>query len=336
MRVWLARDPKVLWMADTLASQRCFMNWLTNPMQRHCDKSAYEHVTRDVLVTICVTGLLQVWGVAREQGYREEDDLLVSRCDIESISAIAGVPGFGQSMADVGWLVEERKGITRFPKFFEQKKSPSDRFAVSGAQRQRAYRERLKNQSDETVTKSVTARDVTRDEKVTKSDARVEKRRDREETTKAPVVETQLEVSLSQGVQGEKEKKSTEQEEGKTEQKKPQEARPRPKKKPESREVPVRVALPADFALTTEMLQWGADNAPGLDLVYVTGKFRNRSIESGRLSQDWPLAWRNYVLEAVERKPVNGNGHARPAELYKPDDSMDLDKIYPNLRKGGE
>lgn len=321
MRVWLARDPKVLWMADTLASQRCFMNWLTNPVHRHCDESAYEHVTRDVLVTVCVTGLLQVWGVAREQGYREEDDLLVTRCDIEAVSAIAGVPGFGQSMADVGWLIEERKGIARFPKFFEQKRSPSDRFAISGAERQRAYRERLRNKGRDTVTETLHSGDVTRDEKVTKSDARVEKRRDREEETKARDFERSREIDSKES----------------------ERARPRLKKTGEG-----NGGFPAGLDAESPFvrLYWTKYHLiPTIrSQELIVQKVQNLTVW-GEVLDYWQA--NDHRPQSVgkmldrygrlERGEINENGHGKPAaEPYKPDASMDLDKIYPNLRKGGE
>lgn len=177
MRVGLARDPRVLWMADYLAGQRRFINWLTDPVQKHCDESAYEHVTRNVVASLCVTGLLQVWGMAREQGERIEDDLIVRFCDADTLSAIADIPCFGEAMIETAWLIEQADGSARLPNFFKQKKSPSDRFAKTGAERQREYRERQKGKdSNETVTKH----NVTSNEKVTKSDAREEKSKEEE------------------------------------------------------------------------------------------------------------------------------------------------------------
>ena len=75
MRVWIARDPKVIQMADWIAEQREFMDWLTDPVRHSCNVTAYEHVTRNVTTALCVTGLLVTWGTARERG----DRILVRR-----------------------------------------------------------------------------------------------------------------------------------------------------------------------------------------------------------------------------------------------------------------
>lgn len=181
MRVWLSKDPKVVFMADHLAERREFINWLTDPVQRYCDETAYEHVTRDVTVALCVTSLLITWGTAREQGYRDDDDLIMECCDKEVVSAITGVPGFGDAMEFVGWLIEQDDNSVRFPKFFTEKETPEKKHRTGAAERQRKYRERKRNESATSgVTRNATdvTRDVTRD--VTKTSpvtAREEKSR---------------------------------------------------------------------------------------------------------------------------------------------------------------
>ncbi len=145
MRVWLRRDPKVISMADFLAVQGPFMNWLTDPVQQGCRNSAYEHVTRDVTASLCVTGLLEVWGTAREQGHRQGDDLLLWNCTLQTIDAICSIPCFGEAMESVDWAREAEFGSVTFPKFFNTKASPEARHdPASAAARQAKYRQRLK------------------------------------------------------------------------------------------------------------------------------------------------------------------------------------------------
>ena len=149
MRVWLRRDPRVVWMSDVLATDRRFMDWLTNPSKRTCDKSAHEHVTRDVTASLCVTALLETWGIAREQGRRVGDDLVVDKCDVNIIEAICCLPGFGVAMSEVGWFVGNEDGSGTFPKFFADKDSPEKRHS-SAAARQARYRAKKRKNSDVT------------------------------------------------------------------------------------------------------------------------------------------------------------------------------------------
>lgn len=142
MRVWLRRDPKVIRMADTLACLRPFMDWVTDPVRRTCDETVYEHVTSDVTRALCVTGLLEVWGTAREQGDRDGDDLVIDQCDLGTLDDITGVPCFGEAMGAVGWAVERDDGSLVFPKFFADKVSPEQRHRTGAAERQARYRQR--------------------------------------------------------------------------------------------------------------------------------------------------------------------------------------------------
>lgn len=150
MRVWLCRDPKVIRMADVLASDRDFMAWLSDPVQRTCDDSAYEHVTRNVTVALCVTGLCVTWGTAREQGDRVDDDLVLSHCDISTIDGITDIPGFGLAMQSVGWAMENTQGQLIFPKFFRDNESPDERHKRQNANRQARYRDKHSENSNVT------------------------------------------------------------------------------------------------------------------------------------------------------------------------------------------
>lgn len=140
IRTWIAKDPKVIAMARFLASQREYMNWLSDPVQQHCKESAFEHVTLDVTVRVTVTGLVQVWGVTRPDGVPDNDDLLVSKIDLATLDEIAGVPRFGDAMASVGWAVEEDGEQVRFPKFFCQNASSEELRRKKEAERKRRWR----------------------------------------------------------------------------------------------------------------------------------------------------------------------------------------------------
>jgi hypothetical protein len=186
MRVWLRKDPKVIWMSTHLAGDRAFREWVAAVAGPACltgtDGPVTPRVTRDVTPSLCVTGLLEVWGTAREQALRVGDDLVMSRCTLQTLDDLTGVPGFGRAMASVGWAVETGGGTMTFPKFFEEKGSPEQRHRTSGAERQRRYRQRQRrNGGDVTgVTRDVTG-DVTQASRVTRNVTR-EKRREEKST----------------------------------------------------------------------------------------------------------------------------------------------------------
>lgn len=178
MRVWLSRDPRVIRMADYLAGQRAFMDWLTDPVRKSCEQTAYEHVTRNVTVALCVTSLLVTWGTAREQGDRDGDDLVLKHAGLGTVDAMTDLPCFGAAMAAVEWVVEDGSGALRFPKFFKENESPEDRHKRQAADRQARFREKQSRSGNEEVTQE---RNVT----VTH---REEKRREEEKTSAgAPV-----------------------------------------------------------------------------------------------------------------------------------------------------
>lgn len=169
MRVSLARDPRVIAMAEWLMEQPSFcraMNIVPDPVTRD--------VTRNVTVALCVTGLLVTWGTAREQGHREGDDLVMDHCRLSTISALVGYPDFGHAMAHIGWAVERDSFFTIFPKFFREQESPEERHRSKGAERQARFRQKSRDDGD--VTRDVT-RNVTSNVTVT---PREEKRREEE------------------------------------------------------------------------------------------------------------------------------------------------------------
>jgi len=192
MRVWLRRDPRVATMADFIAEQRDFMDWLTDPVRRTCSESAHEHITRDVTRAITVCSLLEIWGVARERGDRVGNDLVIRHCSISSLDDICGVPSIGLAMEYVDWAEQsteiDAKGrsisLIRLPNFFEEAESPSDKYKRQHAEAQARYRAKKTAESGGNVTspEHITS-DVTRDVTVTH---REEKRREEKYTPKPP------------------------------------------------------------------------------------------------------------------------------------------------------
>lgn len=142
MRPDLCKDPKTVLIADYLAEQREFMDWLSDPVQRRCDESAYEHVTRNVTVALCVTALLVTWGIARDRGDRDGDDLVLDKCRLNTLDELSGIPCFGDAMASVGWAIDGPGETVRFPKFFKENESPDDRHRRQNAERQARFREK--------------------------------------------------------------------------------------------------------------------------------------------------------------------------------------------------
>lgn len=151
MRVALSKHPKVIAIADALAEDRSFMDWLTDPVKKSCKHNAYEHVTRSVTVSVTVCALMQVWGVANDLGRADGDDLLLTHSTLWTLDEIAGVPGFGQAMASVGWATEEDEIGVRFCNFLLYNIPSEDRKRHQANARQKAKRER-----DKSVTGSVT------------------------------------------------------------------------------------------------------------------------------------------------------------------------------------
>lgn len=122
IRVWLARDPKVIRMADYLAGERAFINWACDPVRKGCNEHVYEHLTRDIVVSVVVRGLVQVWGVAREDGHRggaAGDALVLPKTCLDTLDEIAGYPCFGEALAAAGWAeYDEEQDQVTLPKFF--------------------------------------------------------------------------------------------------------------------------------------------------------------------------------------------------------------------------
>lgn len=179
MRVWVSKDPKVIAIADYLASKRPFMDWVAGSFRARCDASAYECVTRSVTVSVTVCALLQVWGVACERGKPSGDDLLIEHANLSVIDEITGIPCFGAAMSSVLWAIEINGGGVLLPKFLKNNVPVEDRRRSQAAERQRRRRYNLtsaENVKERDI--SVTCHAQKRDKCHTRED------KNREENTK--------------------------------------------------------------------------------------------------------------------------------------------------------
>src|SRR5882672_11118536 len=127
MRVSLPRDPRVIYMADWLAIQPEFIRWFVGSIGDSSVEYSFSHVTRHVTISLCVTALLVTWGTAREQGDRDGDDLVLFKCNLDTISSMTFLPGFGKAMEFIGWAKQNFDDSVTFPKFFRDHESPIER-----------------------------------------------------------------------------------------------------------------------------------------------------------------------------------------------------------------
>ncbi len=153
MRTDLYRDPKVIVMANLLGQKDSHLARHVNQfMQR--DMSVTSNVTRCAVVG----ALVAVWGVARHQGHRDGDDLIIKGVNSILLDDLSELPGFGDVMTEVGWAVDTDAGLL-FPKFFaENNVDPEDQKREQAALRKRRQREREQrdNERDAVRDKSVT------------------------------------------------------------------------------------------------------------------------------------------------------------------------------------
>jgi hypothetical protein len=66
----------------------------------------------------------------------------------------------------------------------------------------------------------------------------------------------------------------------------------------EKRQKPAR-KCPESFVLTSEMREWAAKEAPGVDVDREFAKLRDHTFATAKT--DWPATWRNWIREAFDR-----------------------------------
>lgn len=174
MRTDLYRDPKVSVIAELLMAP-------DGDLARFVDQNRQRQmtVTRNVMRNVTVGALVSVWGVMRLRGKHVGDDLVCRGITSAVLDDIADLPGFGAAMVTVGWAIETDEGLV-LPRFFEdQNVDPEDTAKRKNAERQKRFRERNSNESDDVdnVTHNVT---VTH---------REEKRREEKKPKQAPIAD---------------------------------------------------------------------------------------------------------------------------------------------------
>lgn len=171
MRTDIYRDPRVCVMADFLLDPRGDLgDYVGQHLQRDMT------VTRNVMRHAVVGALVATWGVFRRRGKRDGNDLIVNNVALSVIDDVADMPGFGDAMAEVGWVIESEIGFS-FPRFFDEfNVDPTESSRAKNAERQRRYREKQaeKSKIPTTVQSNVTV-GVTH---APQSNVREEKRRE--------------------------------------------------------------------------------------------------------------------------------------------------------------
>lgn len=134
MRVDLYRDPKVIVMADALMAKDGELARYVNQ-----NKQRDMTVTRNVMRNVTVGALVSIWGVARKQGKRIDDALMLADCCVSVLDDIAELPGIGEAMEAAGWVAQTEDGLL-FPRFFEEYNTDYEEQKAKNRERQARYR----------------------------------------------------------------------------------------------------------------------------------------------------------------------------------------------------
>lgn len=134
MRVDLYRDPKVIVMADALMAKDGELARYVNQ-----NKQRDMTVTRNVMRNVTVGALVSIWGVARKQGKRIDDALVLADCCVSVLDDIAELPGIGEAMEAAGWVAQTEDGLL-FPRFFEEHNTDYEEQKAKNRERQARYR----------------------------------------------------------------------------------------------------------------------------------------------------------------------------------------------------
>lgn len=160
MRTDLYRDPKVCLMADLLMNEE-------GELSRYVNQNTQRDmtVTRNVMRNVTVGALVSTWGVLRHRGKRQLDDLTLKGCTLSIIDDVSEIPGFGEAMKFVGWVIETDEGIV-LPNFFEEfNVDPEEDSRKKNAERQRRYREKQASKNNANGNVTVTSESNVREEK---------------------------------------------------------------------------------------------------------------------------------------------------------------------------
>ena len=158
MRLSLVTHPKVMRMAEHLLTQGDYLDWAGlsygvggYPAPSEAEQREERYGALRVTRYVTVTALLRFWGYANEHA---KDDETIAGLWPDDVDEIAGVPKFAEALKHVAWIeFDDAAGCAYLPNFCEHNVLAGSRSPA--AERQKRYRENLKN------------RDVTRDVTVT-------------------------------------------------------------------------------------------------------------------------------------------------------------------------
>lgn len=167
MRVGLTTHPRVMRIAECLLDSAPFAEWAGlacslggYPPPSESESRAERHSALRITRYVTVTALLRFWGYANEHAKGDE----VLGVWPEDVDEVTGVPGFADAIETAGWVKFDREnGGLKMPNFEEHNTSSSER-SSAGAERQKRYRERKKQQASDAPLSYVT-RDVTLQER---------------------------------------------------------------------------------------------------------------------------------------------------------------------------
>ena len=179
MRGSLLTNPKVVRIARTLLKNNAFRDWFglsrvtacDDTRDVTCDDAPSQGVTRCDAASLCVVtrvtvgALLPLWHSVNECATQ---DGIFTSADLEDVDGICGVPGMGEALRLVGWIDVLPNGAgLQFCNFSEYNTVGSQRSAgaKTGAERTRAYRDKLRDENVTSRAVTVTSQGDHREEK---------------------------------------------------------------------------------------------------------------------------------------------------------------------------
>jgi len=142
MKIDLYNEPKILVIADFVFSSDGELAAYVN--QNLQDDMT---VTRNVTRNACVGALVTIWGCAKRKGTRNGDDLHIKCARADWVDEVCNMPGFGEAMMSVDWARETAEALV-FPGFYEELNLDSkETQKAKNAERQRRYRDRIRNEN---------------------------------------------------------------------------------------------------------------------------------------------------------------------------------------------
>lgn len=170
MKRGLRHDPKVIAISRELADNRAFMAWWSNPQQMSCRENVTEIVTFANVTRITVASLLDVWSSLNNS---IGEDGIMPFMTPQDVDDMAEVPGLGDAMISVGWIIEHADGGLEFPNFTKNNTPSKSRSQPkTAAQRAKEYRERKKAESEASQSSRHVTREKRREEKSIKKEAK--------------------------------------------------------------------------------------------------------------------------------------------------------------------